>query len=66
MTLSSDGVFEDYLAANGAVWRRAEGHNVIADKNAYLWRMGLELGRIKLARELRPNQCLVRGKLLPS
>ena len=52
-TLSSDGVIEEYLDANGTVWRRAEGRNVIAIIDAFMGRLGPGLGRIRLEKKLK-------------
>jgi hypothetical protein len=55
-TLSSDGVFEEFLDANNTVWRLAEGRNDVAVIDAFMGRLGLELGRIRLKKKLKVNQ----------
>ena len=55
-TLTSEKGFERFLDANGTVWRRAEGRNDLAIVDAYMGRLGIELGRIRLAKKLRVDQ----------
>jgi hypothetical protein len=55
-TVTSEKRFEHFLDANGTVLRRAEGRNDLAIVDAYMGRLGLELGRIRLANKLRVNE----------
>jgi hypothetical protein len=54
--LSNDGAFETFLDDKGTVVRRAEGRNDLAIIDAYMGRLGQELGRIRLKKKLRMNQ----------
>ena len=56
MTLSSDGVFEEFLDENNTVWRRVEGRNDVAVIDAFMGMLGLELGRIRFKKKLKVNQ----------
>ena len=48
--------FDKFLDENNTVWRRAEGRNDVGVIDAYMGRLGLELGRIRLKKKLRVNQ----------
>ena len=55
-TLTNEKGFEKFLDANNTVWRRAEGRNDLAVVDAYMGRLGLELGRIRLSKKLRATE----------